>query len=1309
MENPKKLKRIIYISAGILIAGIIVFVSRGPYISNALKKMILPELENMSGHKVIAQRVYLNVFPLFIEAKGLKVFDENGDRILTAERAKGYIELLGLFRKELLLKRLVIKKPEIFTDKEQIRKIADNVRAYLSKPGRYKIKVNVAAVDVSEGEFLFYDASYDSFFAGKGWSGEILLGKASKIKTHIKELNANIKDFPEIKSEIDAILFLKNDGIDIKNIELNLYGSSVQAEGFFSFDGKAALKTNATIAADSFKKFFKLKKRGDGKISISGDIKLDEGQPFLNLKLKGNFYLQALMELLKVDEKIEGLVGFNGEVKGTPGELAGNADARLKKGSLFGVDIDDLRCGVSYSDGIMSFKGGKGLLYNGHATAEASIEIPDVNYFSLNIDFKDIDSPEVFKLLHVPPEIPKGKITGEFYTSGEKFSPSGWFEYNNKETGDNVLGRIKKIKGIFEGKGNVLSFPEMEARTEKSKLQVNGTVDTAAEDFNLNAAFESADIADITAPYFDRLKGSGDFAGTITGKFGNPLIKGLVKINTFSFDGYSLENISGDVSYRKNILEIKELSAKSKDEHHTVRGSIRFDKAGEIFDFEQPDYQLDVSLRSADVDKLAGLIYKKLPLSGRLDSDFKITGAGPNPEFSGAGTISSAEISRFLLGSVSAVFSYKHKDVAVKKATIKKNGSALAIEGMILDGERFSFKASAGKIYLTDIGVPGMPADAILNIDAEGEGAFDNPVITLNGGLWGGTFKGRPLGKGTINASVKNKNIMLNAVLFNEKMKLQGKAYFDEKLPWTAEIDLLSGRYDFLLSAFLKEIPEDLLLNIKGRADLSGDKKHISASAVINQLNVTLYGYSFSNDSDIKIALEDKKLLFSSFALRSGYASFSLHGSMEIEKEYDLVLEGQSSLSPLKGFSRRISVLRGDADFTLTISGKWDNPQISGSFNVTNGAFGLKDIHQRISSINGYFYFEEDKIIIQRLSGKLGGGDIDVSGLAYLKGFKIRRFYLDAKLNDITTSVLKDFAVNFDGNIIYKGTLESQSFTGEVRLNRARYRERVEWKSWLLKARTREKPKGELTRLEKAVLNIKISGSENIVVDNNIARAPIRLDLVLRGTVGHPLLFGRVETKGGKVYFRNNEFRILNASADFADPNRINPVMVIVAQTIVKGYNIKLSLEGQLEHFNLSLVSEPPLEETDILSLLTVGEVGKELKGLEGGIGASEAAAFLTGKVQDVFEERLKSITGLDRVQVDPYVSKSTGMIGPRVTVSKKLMGDKLFVTYISSVGSTEEQVLKLEYILGKNVSLVGVRNEKGSIGGDITFRFEFK
>ena len=270
---------------------------------------------------------------------------------------------------------------------------------------------------------------------------------------------------------------------------------------------------------------------------------------------------------------------------------------------------------------------------------------------------------------------------------------------------------------------------------------------------------------------------------------------------------------------------------------------------------------------------------------------------------------------------------------------------------------------------------------------------------------------------------------------------------------------------------------------------------------------------------------------------------------------------------------------------------------------------------------------------------------------------------------------------------------------------------KIDWKRLLFMVKTKEKPKAEVSGLEKTDLNIKISGDENIYIDNNISKAPVTVDIVLKGTISRPILLGRLESKEGIVYFRNNEFRIIHASAYFADPNRLNPVIQLTGETSIKGYHIKLHLEGQMDHFDLSLSSDPPLEEMDILALLTVGKEGKELTGPGGGIGAKEATSFLAGELQNVFEERLRTITGFERLQVGPYVSKVTGTVETRVIVSKRLLGDRLYVTYSSSLGfaATEQQIFKLEYFLDKNTSLVGSRDERGIAGGDIKFRFEFK
>jgi translocation and assembly module TamB len=425
-------------------------------------------------------------------------------------------------------------------------------------------------------------------------------------------------------------------------------------------------------------------------------------------------------------------------------------------------------------------------------------------------------------------------------------------------------------------------------------------------------------------------------------------------------------------------------------------------------------------------------------------------------------------------------------------------------------------------------------------------------------------------------------------------------------------------------------------------------------------------------------------------------------------KSFNLALEGASSLAPLRALSRNIDVLKGDASFSLTLTGDWDHPGINGKMDIANGALGLKSVPHRLTSVTARVYADEDRIIIERASGKLSGGDIVLHGTVYLDRFSLKRFFLESNLSNVTVSVSKNFWVHFDGNLSYQGSLQNQNVTGDINIKKARYTERIEWKSWLLQARRKERPKLEAGRLDQTGLNIRVRGT-NLSIENNVARAALKMDLILRGTIGQPALIGRLETVNGIVYFRNNEFSLLKGAVDFANPNEISPYFDVLAETRIRNYTVRLALDGYVDQFNLSLSSSPVLVEGDILSLLAVGDVGKNLKGLEGGIGAAEATSFLTGKLQDVAEERLKTVTGVDRLQIDPSISKTTGTVSPRVTLSKKLIGDRLYATYSASADVKDGQIIKLEYLLSKTTSLIGVRDSQGGIGADIKFRFEFK
>jgi hypothetical protein len=119
--RPKRRKRAFYVILLAVVFGLIFFISRGEYISNALKEIILPELESAFGQKVTVQKIYLNIFPLFVEAKGLKVIDSEGNEIISTERVKGYVGLSGILNKRISLFRLVIKEPHISADRKSTR------------------------------------------------------------------------------------------------------------------------------------------------------------------------------------------------------------------------------------------------------------------------------------------------------------------------------------------------------------------------------------------------------------------------------------------------------------------------------------------------------------------------------------------------------------------------------------------------------------------------------------------------------------------------------------------------------------------------------------------------------------------------------------------------------------------------------------------------------------------------------------------------------------------------------------------------------------------------------------------------------------------------------------------------------------------------------------------------------------------------------------------------------------------------------------------------------------------------------------
>jgi translocation and assembly module TamB len=917
-------------------------------------------------------------------------------------------------------------------------------------------------------------------------------------------------------------------------------------------------------------------------------------------------------------------------------------------------------------------------------------------------------------------------------SQGSDLRLRGNFSYKKNPGGKDIIERVQVINGAFSMDNNVISFQKLLVSSGPSLLSATGSVDLNRNTLSFSANGASSDMYDLSNPYFRALNGQINFTSNLSGpindpsldlKFsstdirflaGNMNIPDILKSHTMLFD-----SVQGNLNYKKNILVLNNFKAVSGPMIIQLKGKIMFPQSKQLFDIRAPRYDLQASFDNGSLGDLSEIIRGSPSLKGTFHSAFTINGPGEKARASGyfrASNIISKD--GYSIDRADAQLTFEAGEFSFRSLSLKKGQGSINAKGMITLDKRYSVNATVNNLDMYDI-VPSewretMKARTVKTLSLseltiQGKGNLSDPQLDLTGSLrYRDPEREQSSGYGKVKAEIKGKNVSLTGNFMQGKITISGHASLQGKIPWRANIDFQSARSDFFVALLMKDIPEDLLVNLKGEVRLWGERDSLNAAIMFDKAYLYGYGYGFTNSAPISVKLTDKLLSIDSFNMKNELSELRVGGSIDLGKQYNLTVRGGSSLAPLRAMFKNVDFLKGDASFSLELAGSWEKPRINGRMDVVNGTLGVKNIPHRLSGMNVRIVADGEKIVIEDARGTVSGGDVIMSGSAHLDHLKLRRFFLDINLSNVTISVSKNFWIHFDGKLSYQGNLQNQNITGDIGITKARYTERIDWKSWLLQARKKEALKFDLERLNQTALNVRIRGA-NLSIDNNLARATAKMDVLIKGTLGNPGLLGRMETTNGIVYFRNNEFNLIKGAIDFARPDEVKPYFNVLAETRIKNYNVRMALDGYLDQFNLALSSTPALEESDIISLLAVGDVSRNLKGMQGGIGAGEATSFLTGKLQDVIEDRLKTVTGVDRLQIDPSVSRTTGTVSPRVTISKRLLADKLYATYSTSADVAEGQIIKLEYLLNKNTSLVGIRDEKGGLGTDIKFRFQFK
>ncbi len=1282
-----------------------------PFLLNPVKD----ELKNITGQNISIERISISFFPLYVEFKNLVIF-KSEDNSLRIEKIKLYPGFTKIFNKEIEIRRTILINGNFNFDLPTLNEIINNIDLYFKKILRVPLKLRFNSLDIENisGTIKIKRDLNIGFFQ---FNSRIKLKEKTVISmiTNIKILS---EVYPNVDTNIKASLEVKDNEVifeELKIFEISSFIKTAGSINYLNFLGE--LYVTGKLFFKSLMKFFGFTSSNYGELDVEGKIHLIEAKDWLNkiklnISFKGSFLLEELMKILKVTEKLSGLTEiYQGKLEGTLSDFEVYGKVKLKNGNILGVKSDEIKTNYQYKRGILEFRDGKIKLYGGSAKAYVWITLPKVISHYVSLEINNVSSNRIFELINWNPQIAEGVVNGWLISQGNIFSPRGSFVYERKsDIPRDLRGKINFIKGDFESKNSSYIFKSLEFFLDKTTAYATGYVDLKNNNLNFNFDSKSNDISELLKPYQQGIYGDAYINGKLSGPITDPQIslnfisnnlnvaldeiEEKVKNQTFTF-----EHLKGNIEYRKNFL-----NSSIVGENLSIKGKIFFPNAKNLFELSNPIFDISFYFNNVDVKnfylkQLGDNLHTRMDIKGNIKDKGSVTAdVIMAPVYIGnKKAIDKAFLSLLL---------QKHS-LSINKGDFYVNDQVLQVAGHIDFNGQIDIIGKSKNFNVT----PFIEKQAIkLNMKYLDKFELNSLNFLLKGSFSNPAFKGDTEVKiRSKNGKICDGNMSFNYefdrlviksnLLRNISFLVEGSL---DKDNWKINGEFHSARVDALLGLFINNLSEDFVFMVDGKIEgsISGDK--INTQMDLNRVFTRIYGIGLNNKNIVKINVKNNNIYFDPIMLIGQSTELMIKG--KVVDYYDILIEGNSDLRPFKAILK-LDDLRGRASMLVYIYGDRENPEIAGEIETKNSSITIKKDIPSFNNLNAIISFNEDRVLIEKASATFSQGTVQLEGSAYLEKFKIKNVALLGKFSDVRWIFTPKCWAYLDGQIYLSGDYDHPVLSGQVNVSRGVYIERFDWTKLALQSRSATPVASKDSWLSNLKFNLRIQG-DNFFVNNNLATMNINSDLILKGTLDEPAFLGWINAKDGWVYFRGNKFDISRLLIQFTEAAPTNPYINLTARTNINQYNVNLNINGYIDQFNLLLSSNPPLSEQELLNLLVLGQSATSTGGIPG---ASEAASFITGQMEEVIQERIRGITGLDIMTVEPAISKSTGTINPRITVGKKLMDGKMTVTYSTATGTTVEHIIKVEYFIKKGIYLVGTRDEIGGISGAIKFRFEFR
>ncbi len=497
----------------------------------------------------------------------------------------------------------------------------------------------------------------------------------------------------------------------------------------------------------------------------------------------------------------------------------------------------------------------------------------------------------------------------------------------------------------------------------------------------------------------------------------------------------------------------------------------------------------------------------------------------------------------------------------------------------------------------------------------------------------------------------------------------------------------------------------DVALNVESS---STDPSTAVGDLTLTRLDLQLAGLPVTQRVPTRIVVRDGFARIESWNWNGTGATLAVFGQVRLaDRQAALIANGDIDLRVLTPFVRSAGMTTGGRlTPKLSITGPLDAPRIDGDIALDGGEVRLIDPRIVINGLTARAALTRTDMTLRSLDGSINGGSLTGSGtVAYTP---------DAGVNAHLAADIRDMALDFPVGLRSQldamlqldvaagpdAAAPSGRLSGTVTVLRGAYREPLAVVGGLLAAlRARNvaatAASADDAFLKQLALDIHLQTDEDVIVDNNYARAQLGADLDVIGTAAAPALSGRATLReDGQLFVGRNVYTISHdtpSTIDFVSATAIEPELNIHLTTRVAGHDIEVVLAGPAEAPQVDMIAED-LGQADITALLLTGRTLDQLGTADASFIGTQVIGNFSGEVLG-FAGRAVGLDTLrlggleETTRLDPNAVATEVDPTSRLTFGKSL-GPSVDVTLSQSLRDSTAQTWIVEYLPARQLDL---------------------